>query len=79
MVHGVLQRERASAHREEARDADLSETAQTINPQGVTIVPLVVRREADGSLFIRALNPDYRNPGPDEVQSFEPAPPAGNV
>ena len=62
--------------REEARDADLGDDAKTINEQGVTIVPLEVRQEEDGSVFIRAIDPDYRNPGPDEVQYFQAAPPA---
>jgi len=57
--------------REEARGKDLSETAQTINPQGVTIVPMHVEILPDGDVFIRAKDPDYANPGPDEVQKFD--------
>jgi len=57
--------------REEARGKDLSETAQTINPQGVTIVPIVVKILPDGDVFIRAKDPDYANPGPDELQKFD--------
>lgn len=57
--------------REEARGKDLSETAQTINPQGVTIVPIVVKIRPDGDVFIRAKDPDYANPGPDELQKFD--------
>ncbi len=49
---------------------DLSETAQTINQQGVTIVPLEVRRLDDGDVFIRAKDPDFATVGPDEAQSF---------
>jgi len=53
------------------RDRDLSQTAQTINQQGVTLVPLVIRTEPDGSLLIRAKDPNYANPGPDELQKFK--------
>lgn len=50
---------------------DLSATAQTINQLGTTIVPLDVRLRKDGSLHIRAKDPDYATPGPDEAQAFE--------
>jgi len=50
---------------------DLSETAQTINEQGVTIVPLDVRVLDDGNVYVRAKDPAYANPGPDEAQKFE--------
>ncbi len=56
----------------EARD--LGDNARTINEQGVTIVPLEVRTTADGEVFIRARDPAYRNPGPDEAQDFDAAP-----
>ena len=56
--------------REDARGKDLGETAQTINPQGVTIVPLDVRMLDDGTVRIRAKDPDYAVPGPDEAQQF---------
>ena len=49
---------------------DLSETAQTINQQGVTLVPLDVRVNKYGSIHIRAIDPDYASPGPDEAQKF---------
>lgn len=52
-------------------EKDLSETAQTINELGTTIVPLEVRILDDGDVFIRAKDKNYRNPGPDEVQKFE--------
>jgi arylsulfatase len=48
---------------------DLSETAQTINRQGLTLVPLDVR-ELDGDLVIRARDPRYATPGLDEAQKF---------
>jgi hypothetical protein len=49
---------------------DLSENAQTINEQGVTIVPLEVRVLDDGDVYIRAKDPAYASPGPEEVQDF---------
>jgi arylsulfatase len=48
---------------------DLSENAQTINRPGVTLVPLEVRLEND-DVVIRATDPHYTNPGPDEAQKF---------
>jgi len=51
------------------QNKDLSSTAQTINEQGVTLVPLEVRTK-NGDLIIRAIDPDYANPGPDELQKF---------
>lgn len=57
--------------REEARGKDLSATAQTINPQGVTMVPIHIEILPDGDVFVRAKDPDYANPGPDELQKFE--------
>ncbi|MCA9054044.1 MAG: sulfatase-like hydrolase/transferase [Planctomycetaceae bacterium] len=50
---------------------DLSDTAQTINPLGTTLVPLDVRLDAEGELIIRAKDPDYAIPGPDEAQDFQ--------
>lgn len=49
---------------------DLSENAQTINEQGVTIVPLDVKLLNNGEVFIRAKDPAYAQPGPDEAQQF---------
>lgn len=49
---------------------DLRATAQTINQRGTTIVPLEVKILQDGDIHIRAKDPDYANPGPDEVQTF---------
>ena len=49
---------------------DLSHTAQTINQRGTTIVPLEVRPMANGDVTIRAKDPDYATPGPDEAQQF---------
>lgn len=55
--------------KEGIQQKDLSETAQTINEQGLTLVPLDVRMDGD-ELIIRAIDPDYATPGPDEAQSF---------
>jgi xylan 1,4-beta-xylosidase len=57
--------------REGIQIRDLSETAQTINEQGTTIVPLEVRILEDGDIYVRAKDPDYAVPGPDEVQQFD--------
>ena len=56
--------------REGIRTRDLGENAQTINEQGVTIVPLDVRVLDDGGVYIRAKDPAYASPGPDEAQDF---------
>ncbi len=50
---------------------DLSADAFTINPQGLTLVPLDVRLDG-ADLFIRAKDPRYATPGPDEAQPFSP-------
>jgi arylsulfatase len=50
---------------------DLSENAQTINEQGTTIVPLDVKIVANGDVYMRAKDPRYAVPGPDEVQKFK--------
>ncbi len=49
---------------------DIGDNAQTINEQGVTIVPLDVRVLDDGDITIRAKDPAYASPGPDESQDF---------
>ncbi|TWU35045.1 sulfatase-like hydrolase/transferase [Novipirellula artificiosorum] len=56
--------------REGIATRDLGDNAQTINEQGVTIVPLDVRVLDNGEVYIRALDPAYANPGPDEAQKF---------
>ena len=59
--------------RDGIQSKDLGDNAQTINEQGVTIVPLDVRTLDNGEIYIRALDPAYANPGPDESQKFEAA------
>ncbi len=49
---------------------NLSANAQTINQRGTTIVPLEVKTLENGDAYIRALDPAYNTPGPDEVQKF---------
>ena len=56
--------------REGIQKRNLSETAQTINQLGTTLVPLDVKIEADGDVTIRAIDPAYSQPGPDEIQKF---------
>ena len=52
------------------QNRDLSHTAQTINQRGTTLVPLEVRLTPRGDVYIRAKDPDYATPGPDEAQQF---------
>jgi hypothetical protein len=51
-------------------ERDLGVTAQTINQRGTTMVPLDVRLLDSGELHIRAKDPAYATPGPDEAQDF---------
>lgn len=56
--------------REGIQTRNLSADAQSINQRGTTIVPLDVHLLENGDVYIRAIDPDYANPGPDEVQNF---------
>ena len=56
--------------RKGVQNRDLGDNAQTINEQGVTIVPLDVRMLGNGEVHFRAKDPDYAVPGPDEAQDF---------
>ncbi len=56
--------------REGIERRDLRDNAQTINPRGTTIVPLDVKTLGDGDVYIRAKDPAYATPGPDENQKF---------
>ncbi|MEM9702639.1 MAG: family 43 glycosylhydrolase, partial [Planctomycetota bacterium] len=47
-----------------------NEQAWTVNPQGMTLVPLDVRLLKDGDVSVRAVPPEYGTPGPEEVQTF---------
>ena len=46
---------------------DLSGTAQTINEQGTTIVPLNVKILENGDVYVRAIDDRYATIGPDEA------------
>ena len=48
----------------------VGDNAYTVNEQGVMIVPLDVQALASGDVRIRAKDPAYANPGPEEVQRF---------
>lgn len=48
---------------------DLSHGASTINPEGLTLVPLSVEK-VKGDVEIRALDPRYSTPGPDEAATW---------
>jgi arylsulfatase len=52
---------------EGVRDRDLSDNAYTINEVGTTLVPMEIKILPDGDVSIRALDPAYAAPGPDEV------------
>ena len=54
----------------ETRD-DIGSDAYTINQRGLTIVPLDVHVLPDGDVYMRATDPAYATPGPDEVQKFD--------
>ena len=56
--------------REDLTKRPLPDTAYTINKMGTTIVPLEVKIQKDGDIYIRAKDPDYATPGPEEVQKF---------
>ena len=56
--------------REGIQSRDIGDKAQTINRRGTTLVPLEVRILKGGDVYIRAKDPDYAVPGPDEVQKF---------
>jgi arylsulfatase len=57
--------------REGIETRDLSADAQTINQSGTTIVPLEVKTLDNGEVYVRAKDPAYAKPGPDEVQRFK--------
>jgi xylan 1,4-beta-xylosidase len=55
--------------REVLKTQDCSDNAYTINPQGLTLVPLEIKM-VNGEVVIKALDLDYQNPGKEEVQKF---------
>jgi xylan 1,4-beta-xylosidase len=54
---------------EQLATKDLSDNAYTINRQGLTIVPMDIRIK-EGDVAVKALDPAYAKPGPEEVQRF---------
>ena len=48
---------------------DLSQDAQTINREGLTLVPLSVRKTSD-DVEIHAIDPNYSTPGPEEAPTW---------
>lgn len=55
--------------RQEARSLDVSTTAYTLNKQGLTLVPIEIQM-IDGKVKVWAKDPDYREPGKEEIQQF---------
>lgn len=54
---------------EEAANMDLSDTAYTINKQGLTLVPMDITYE-NGTVKITVLDKNYAKPGNEEAQKF---------
>ena len=48
---------------------DVTDTAYTLNPQGLTLVPMNIELK-EGDVEVTALDPAYANPGTEEVQKF---------
>jgi xylan 1,4-beta-xylosidase len=59
--------------REDAAGFDASEDAYTVNRQGLTLVPLDIKRTESGTILIQPKDPAYASPGPEEVQCFKEA------
>jgi arylsulfatase len=55
--------------REEAQRKDVSQSAYTLNKQGLTLVPIDIKMVGD-KVVVRTLDPDYASPGTEEVQKF---------
>ncbi|TWU29069.1 sulfatase-like hydrolase/transferase [Novipirellula artificiosorum] len=53
--------------------------AWTLNPKGLTLVPLDVRIQEDSDVRVRAIPTEYANPGPEEVQQFDVTRPTFSV
>jgi len=54
---------------EEAKTKDVSQSAFTLNRQGLTLVPLEIRM-VNGEVVVRAKDPAYEKPGQEEIQKF---------
>jgi hypothetical protein len=57
---------------DERAQAELADTACTLNRQGPARVPLDVPIAPDGEVSVRAKDPRYASPGPEEAQKFQP-------
>ena len=55
--------------RDEARNKDVSQSAYTLNKQGLTLVPVDIK-VVNGEIVVKALDPDYEKPGTEELQEF---------
>ena len=53
----------------DAQNKNLSDTAYTINKQGLTLVPLDIKK-VNGDIVVTAKDEAYRYPGKEEVQQF---------
>ena len=56
--------------KEDAAQFDAAADAFTVNRQGLTLVPLEIETTSGGKIQIRAKDPAYASPGPEEVQQF---------
>lgn len=59
----------ATLTRNEVYTKDVSQSAYTLNKQGLTLVPLDIKM-VGGKVIIQTLDPDYSKPGPEEMQKF---------
>lgn len=55
---------------EETMLPGVADDAYTINPMGVTLVPLDIIVNSNGDITVTAKDSDYANPGPEEAQNF---------
>ena len=55
--------------RDEARTKDVSQSAYTLNKQGLTLVPMEIKM-VNGEVVVRVNDPDYAQPGAEELQQF---------
>ena len=56
--------------REGIQTKGLSDNAYTLNEQGLNLVPMDVKK-VGGDIVIQSADPDYANPGPEELQKFQ--------
>ena len=56
--------------REGIQTKELSDNAYTLNEQGLNLVPMDIKK-VGSDIIIRSADPDYANPGPEELQKFQ--------